>query len=103
MVPPGGIALFFKNFSTWEAVPGIYLEDLIVQEEARGQGLGLALFAELARIADERGYARIEWACLDWNTPSLDFYHALGAIRRNDWIMHRLEKKDFIALRALGE
>jgi len=87
-----GIALYFSNFSTWEGVPGLFLEDLVVQKEARGNGLGLALLKELARITLERGYTRLEWNCLDWNEPSLKFYKSLGAITRDEWLGHRLDK-----------
>ena len=87
-----GIALFFTNFSTWEGVPGLFLEDLVVQERARGCGLGQALLMELVHIALSRGYTRLEWNCLDWNTPSLEFYRSLGAITRGEWIGHRLDK-----------
>ena len=89
---PCGIALFFSSFSTWEGKPGIFLEDLIVQEQARGNGLGLALLKELTRITLKRGYTRLEWSCLDWNEPSLQFYKSLGAITRDEWIGHRLDK-----------
>jgi GNAT superfamily N-acetyltransferase len=88
---PSGIALYFLNFSTWDAKPGIYLEDLIVSEQARGNGLGLALLRKLASLALERGYTRLEWARLDWNTPSLEFYSSIGALARKDWILHRLD------------
>ena len=73
-----GIALWFRNFSTWSGQPGIYLEDLFVEPEHRGSGLGKALLLELARIAVERGYARVEWVVLDWNRPSIEFYESLG-------------------------
>jgi GNAT superfamily N-acetyltransferase len=95
-----GIALFFTNFSTWEGVPGLFLEDLIVSEKARGHGLGMALFRELAQIVLDRGYTRLEWFCLDWNTPSLDFYQSLGAQRRSDWLPHRLYLQDIERLTA---
>ncbi|MDR3037503.1 MAG: GNAT family N-acetyltransferase [Coriobacteriales bacterium] len=93
-----GIALFFTNFSTWEARPGIFLEDLYVQPEARKHGLGLALFRELARLALERGYTRLDWNCYDWNEPSLAFYRSLGAIARTEWIPHRLTLEAMKAL-----
>ena len=75
-----GFALFFHNFSTFLGRAGIYLEDLFVRPEARGQGTGKALLRELARIALERGCGRLEWACLDWNAPSIAFYRAQGAV-----------------------
>ena len=86
----GGFALWYLSFSTWEACHGIYLEDLYVRPELRGHGLGRALLAELARICVERGYPRLEWAVLDWNTPSRGFYASLGAAEMPDWIMNRL-------------
>lgn len=74
-----GFALWFLNYSTWEAVHGIYLEDLFVRPEARGGGLGKALLQQLARTAVERGYARVEWSVLKWNAPSIAFYRSVGA------------------------
>ena len=75
-----GFALYFLNFSTWEGVHGIYLEDLYVRPDRRGTGLGRALLTELARIAVDRGYARVEWSVLDWNEPAIGFYRSLGAV-----------------------
>ena len=94
-----GLALWFRNYSTWTGQPGIYLEDLFVEPEARGSGLGKALLVELARIAVARGYARVEWAVLDWNQPSIDFYEALGARPMQEWTTYRLTGE---ALAALG-
>jgi GNAT superfamily N-acetyltransferase len=88
---PQGFALFFHNFSTFEGRPGIYLEDLFVRPEARGAGLGKALLAELARLTVERGCARLEWAVLDWNEPSIGFYKALGARQMDDWTVMRVD------------
>ena len=85
-----GFALFFHNFSTFLGRAGIYLEDLYVKEECRGKGYGKALLAELARIAVERGCGRLEWWCLDWNTPSIDFYLSLGAEPMEEWTVYRL-------------
>jgi GNAT superfamily N-acetyltransferase len=85
-----GFALWFLNFSTWEGVHGIYLEDLYVQPEHRGTGLGRALLWSLAAIAVARGYARLEWAVLDWNAPSIEFYRRLGAVAMNEWTVFRL-------------
>jgi len=85
-----GFALFFHNFSTWEGRPGIYLEDLFVRPEFRGHGYGRALLAELARLAVERGCARLEWAVLDWNEPSIQFYRALGAVPMDGWTTFRV-------------
>ena len=87
---PGGFALYFLNFSTWEGVHGIYLEDLYVRPELRGSGLGKALLSGLAQIAVERGYARVEWSVLNWNTPSIDFYLSLGALPQSEWTRFRL-------------
>lgn len=86
----GGFALWYLSFSTWEASHGIYLEDLYVRPELRGHGLGRALLAGLARICVERGYPRLEWAVLDWNTPSRGFYASLGAAELSEWIVNRL-------------
>lgn len=85
-----GFALYFLNFSTWEGVHGIYLEDLFVQPEHRGTGLGKALLTALAEIAVDRGYARVEWWVLDWNTPSIEFYRRLGAVPMDEWTVFRL-------------
>jgi GNAT superfamily N-acetyltransferase len=85
-----GIALFFHNYSTWRARHGIYLEDLFVKPECRGRGYGKALLVELARIARERGCARLEWAVLDWNRPAIDFYRSLGAVAMDEWTVFRL-------------
>ena len=85
-----GFALFFYNFSTWLGRAGIYLEDLFVLPEFRGKGYGKALLRELARITAERGCGRLEWYCLDWNKPSIDFYTNLGAVGLTDWTTYRL-------------
>jgi GNAT superfamily N-acetyltransferase len=85
-----GFALWFLNFSTWEGVHGIYLEDLYVRPEHRGTGLGRALLTSLAAIALARGYARVEWSVLDWNAPSIDFYRRLGAMPMQEWTVFRL-------------
>jgi GNAT superfamily N-acetyltransferase len=87
---PIGFALFFPNYSTFLAQPGIYLEDLYVKPHARGKGAGLALFVELARIAVARGCGRVEWSVLDWNEPSILFYRKLGAVAMDDWTTFRL-------------
>jgi GNAT superfamily N-acetyltransferase len=88
---PVGFAVFHGTFSTWECLPGLWLEDLYVPEARRRSGVGVALLSWLARTAVERGCARLEWAALDWNTPALRFYAKLGAERLHDWDMHRLE------------
>jgi GNAT superfamily N-acetyltransferase len=85
-----GFALFFHNFSTWQGRRGLYLEDLFVRPEMRGRGIGQALLRELARIATDRGCARMEWAVLDWNTPAIDFYGSLGAVPMDEWTIFRL-------------
>lgn len=85
-----GFALFFHNFSTFLGRAGIYLEDLFVKPEFRGKGHGKALIRELARITVERGCGRLEWCCLDWNKPSIDFYKSLGAEPLDEWTIYRL-------------
>ena len=85
-----GFALFFHNFSTFLGRAGIYLEDLYVMPEYRGKGYGKALLKQLARIAEERGCGRLEWWCLDWNRPSIDFYLSLGAVPMEDWTVFRI-------------
>ena len=85
-----GFALFFYNFSTFLGRAGIYLEDLYVKPEHRGQGIGKAIFRELANIALQRKCGRLEWACLDWNKPSIAFYLALGAQVMDEWTVYRL-------------
>ncbi|GAA4864112.1 GNAT family N-acetyltransferase [Kitasatospora terrestris] len=96
---PVGFALWFRNFSTWKGTHGIYLEDLYVRPGARGGGHGKALLTELARIAVERGYARMEWSVLDWNEPSINFYKSLGAVGMDEWTTFRLTGE---ALTELG-
>lgn len=85
-----GFALFFHNFSTFLGRAGIYLEDLFVKPEFRGKGYGKALLKKLAAIAVERGCGRLEWVCLDWNQPSIDFYLSLGAQPMSGWIIYRI-------------
>lgn len=85
-----GFALWFLNYSTWLGRHGIYLEDLYVSPDARGHGYGKALLTELTRIADERGYGRVEWSVLDWNSPAIGFYKALGALPQDEWTVYRL-------------
>ena len=88
-----GFALFFHNFSTFLGRAGIYLEDLFVKPEFRGKDYGKGLLQELARIAVERGLGRLEWACLNWNQPSIDFYLSLGAQPMSDWTVYRITGK----------
>ncbi len=87
---PAGFAVFFHNFSTFLGKPGIYLEDLFVEPSHRGKGIGKALLAHVAKLAMERGCARLSWAVLDWNQPSIDFYRSLGAVPLGDWTVFRL-------------
>ncbi|WP_184729079.1 GNAT family N-acetyltransferase [Saccharopolyspora phatthalungensis] len=85
-----GLSLWFLNFSTWEGVHGIYLEDLYVRPGHRGRGLGKELLQTLARACVERGYARLEWSVLNWNEPAINFYKAVGAIPMDEWTAYRL-------------
>jgi len=94
-----GVALWFRNFSTWDGVHGIYLEDLFVRPEHRGKGHGRALLAALAHECVERGYTRLSWSVLDWNEPSIGFYRSLGAVAQDEWTTFRLSGP---ALQALG-
>jgi GNAT superfamily N-acetyltransferase len=89
---PVGFAVFFHNFSTWLGRPGLYLEDLFVKPEKRGNGYGYALLVDLAKIARDRGCGRMEWAVLDWNDPAIQFYHKLGAKPMNEWTVFRLTR-----------
>jgi len=97
---PVGFALYFYNFSTFLGKRGIYLEDLFVEPEYRGQGIGKALLQRLARIAKDEDCGRMEWSVLTWNQPSIDFYHRLGAVTLEDWRTFRLTDE---ALERLGE
>lgn len=85
-----GFALYFHNFSTFLGRGGIYLEDLFVLPEHRGKGYGKAILTHLAQVARERGCGRLEWACLDWNQPSIDFYRSLGAVPMDEWTIYRV-------------
>jgi GNAT superfamily N-acetyltransferase len=87
---PAGFALFFTNYSTFLAKPGIYLEDLFVSPELRGRGIGKALLLHLAKLANARGCGRMEWSVLDWNQPAIDFYESIGARRMREWQICRL-------------
>lgn len=97
---PVAFALYFHNFSTFQCLPGLYLEDLFVMEEYRGHGFGRAMLRRLAQIARERGYGRFEWICLDWNENALALYRKLGAKPMEDWTIQRMEGE---ALDALAE
>ena len=87
---PVGFALWFRNFSTWLGRHGVYLEDLYVRPDHRGNGHGKALLAALARICIERDYGRLEWWVLDWNEPALAFYRSIGAVPMDEWTVHRV-------------
>lgn len=95
---PVGFALFFASYSTFLGKPGLYLEDLFVEPAARGRGVGLALMSALAQITLDRDYGRFEWSVLDWNTPALEFYRALGAVPHTEWIVQRLVGAPLAAL-----
>ena len=96
---PAGFALYFFNYSTFLAQPGLYLEDLYVEPEARGRGLGKALLLHLAALANERGCGRMEWCVLDWNQPAIEFYESLGARRLREWQVCRLAGEDLARYR----
>ncbi len=85
-----GFAMYFLNFSTWLGKHGVYLEDLYVRPEVRGEGHGKRLLQALARICIERGYGRLEWWVLDWNEPALGFYRSIGAVPMDEWTVHRV-------------
>ena len=95
---PVGFALFFHNFSTFLGKPGIYLEDLFVLEEYRGKGYGKTLLTYLAKLAMERDCGRLEWAVLDWNELSIEFYKSLGATLLNEWIVNRVSGESLVKL-----
>jgi len=95
-----GSAIYFFNYSTWLAKSGLYLEDLYVMPEYRGKGAGVKLLKAMAKIAVGKDCARFEWSCLDWNTPSREFYHSLGAVAQEEWVGYRMTGKtlsDFAA------
>ncbi|MBO7289981.1 MAG: GNAT family N-acetyltransferase [Bacteroidaceae bacterium] len=96
-----GFALFFHNFSTFVGRGGLYLEDLYVYPEYRGKGYGKALFVELVRIANERKCGRMEWVCLNWNTPSIEFYRSMGAVALDEWTTYRLTEEGIERLMEL--
>ena len=97
-----GLALFFSNFSTWAGKGGIYLEDLFVRPQARGQGVGKALLVHLAGIAVARDYSRFEWSVLDWNAPAIGFYKGLGAVMQDEWTKMRVEGDALARLAGTG-
>ncbi len=88
-----GFALFFHNFSTFLGKPGLYLEDLFVHPDFRGKGIGVALFKHLINLTKERGCGRMEWSCLDWNEPSINFYKSFGAVAMDEWSVYRLTEE----------
>jgi GNAT superfamily N-acetyltransferase len=99
---PVAFALFFHNFSTWTGKPGIYLEDLYVSADARGSGVGKALLQHVAGIALDRDCGRFEWWVLDWNTPAIDFYRAMGAVAMDEWTVQRVTGDALIRLAGRG-
>ena len=98
-----GFAFWFFNYSTWQGRPGLYLEDLFVRPAFRGQGIGKALLVHLARVAVAEGCGRFQWQVLDWNTPAIEFYEALGAKRLGEWITMRVSGEELARLAAGGE
>jgi GNAT superfamily N-acetyltransferase len=94
-----GMAIWFLNYSTWQAKHGIYLEDLFIKPEYRGRGYGKALLKHLAKICDEKGYGRLQWWVLDWNSPAIEFYKSLGAEAMDEWTVYRTSGN---ALKDLG-
>ena len=94
---PVGMALFFPHYSTWTGTPVLYLEDLFVSQDARGTGAGFALMQALAKIADERGWKRLDLSVLDWN-PARKFYQQLGMVHESDWLLYRLDGAGIAAL-----
>ena len=100
---PVGFALFFPTFSSFRGQPGLYLEDVYVRPVHRGRGIGKALLATLAKLALDRGLGRLEWAVLDWNTPSIEFYQAVGARAMDQWDTYRLTGPALTALGSAGE
>ncbi len=98
-----GFALYFYNFSTFLGKAGIYLEDLYVKPSHRGRGYGKALLCELASLAKRQGCGRLEWWCLDWNQPSIDFYQAMGAEAMSEWTVYRVAGKQLEQLAAQAD
>ncbi|MDO5046482.1 GNAT family N-acetyltransferase [Campylobacter sp.] len=95
-----GYAIFFHSFSTFLGRAGIYLEDLYVKKEFRGQGIGIKFIKTLAEICEQEGFGRLEWECLDWNEPSIKFYESLGAKRQSGWLKFRLNQDEISSLAA---
>ena len=94
-----GMAIWFLNYSTWQAKHGIYLEDLYIKPEFRARGYGKALLKHLAQICDKQGYGRLQWWVLDWNSPAIEFYRSLGAEAMDEWTVYRTSGQ---ALKDLG-
>ena len=99
---PAGFALYFYNYSTWKGRPGIFLEDLLVWPESRGKGIGKALLLHVAKIAVAENCGRYDWQVLDWNTPSIEFYEALGAKRMSEWLSMRVDGSALIEFAKKG-
>ncbi len=99
---PVGFALFFSSFSTFRGQPGIYLEDIFVRPDHRGQGIGKALLASVAKVAVDRNCGRLEWSVLDWNAPSIAFYRAQGARPMDEWTAFRVDDQALLDLAASG-
>ena len=97
-----GMAVWFLSFSTWTGRNGIWLEDLYVEPGHRGGGIGGELLATLARLCLERGYPRLEWHCLDWNEPSIDFYRRIGAQQLSEWLVYRMDAPSMAELAGSG-
>jgi GNAT superfamily N-acetyltransferase len=92
---PAGQVLFFHNFSTFKGKPGIYIEDLYVRPQFRGQGIGKALLKYMIELAKKRNCSRVEWVVLNWNKPAIDFYKRMGAVPMNDWALYRISENNF--------
>ena len=99
---PAAVAVWFRNFSTWDGKAGIYLEDLFVREEFRRLGLGRTILATLARECVERGYSRLSWAVLDWNSPAIALYDAVGGKQMSEWITYRVSGPELSSLAGSG-
>ena len=100
---PVGCAIYFFNYSTWLAKPGLYLEDLYVTPQSRGLGAGKALLRAMANIALKKGCGRFEWSCLDWNTPSREFYASIGAVDQPEWVSYRMTGQPLMDFAAGGD
>ena len=92
---PAGQVLFFRNYSTFLAKPGLYIEDIYVRPQFRGKGVGKKLLSKVVDLAAEKDYGRVEWCVLNWNKPAIDFYKKMGAVSMDDWMTFRLAEEDF--------